>query len=73
MLTNEYEYEVDIQTKTEEAFEKGTQQGMQQGEQKKAVEAAIVAIKEFKASPEDAAEKMNAPLELVLEALKKKA
>ncbi len=32
MLTNEYEYEVDIQTKTEEAFEKG--------EQKKAEETA---------------------------------
>ena len=68
MLTNEYEYEVDIQTKTEEAFEKGSRQGMQQGEQKKAVEAAIVAIKEFKASPEDAAEKNNAQLDLVLAA-----
>ena len=40
MLTNEYEYEVDIQTKTEEAFEKGSRQGMQQGEQKKAEESA---------------------------------
>ena len=43
---------------------------MQQGAQQKAVEAALVAIKDFGASPEVAAEKMGAPLDLVLEALK---
>lgn len=38
----------------------------------KAVEAAIIAVKEFNATPEVAAQKMDAPLELVLEGLKKK-
>lgn len=35
-----------------------------------AVEDALMLIKEFNASPEIAAQKMNAPLNLVLEALK---
>ena len=42
------------------------------GRQEKAVEAAIIAVKEFNATPEVAAQKMDAPLELVLEGLKKK-
>ena len=42
------------------------------GRQEKAVEAAIIAVKEFHATPEVAAQKMDAPLELVLEGLKKK-
>ena len=41
------------------------------GAQQKAVEAAIISVKEFHATPEDAAQKMGAPLELVLEGLKK--
>ena len=44
--------------------------GIIEGAQAKALEAALVAIKEFGASPELAAEKMGAPLDLVLEALK---
>ena len=44
--------------------------GREEGAQEKAVEAALVAIKEFGASPELAAEKMGAPLDKVLEALK---
>ena len=47
--------------------------GIQQGEQKKAVEGALMLIKDYNATPELAAQKMNAPLELVLEGLKKKA
>ena len=43
-------------------------QGIQQGEQKKAVEAALILIKDFNVSPEIAANKMNAPLDLVLKA-----
>ena len=39
----------------------------------KAVEGAIMLIQKYKATPETAAKDMNAPLELVLEALKKKA
>lgn len=46
------------------------QQGVQQGMQQKAIEAAVVAVNAFKVSPQEAAEKMNAPLERVLEALK---
>lgn len=42
----------------------------QQGTQQKAVEDAIILIKDFNAEPELAATKMNAPLEKVLEALK---
>ena len=45
-------------------------QGIQQGEQKKAVEAALILIKDFNVSPEIAAMKMNAPLELVLKEYK---
>lgn len=41
-----------------------------EGEQKKAVEAALFIINKYKATPESAAKDMNAPLELVLEALK---
>ncbi len=51
----------------------GLQQGLLQGEQKKAVEAALMLIKDYNASPEIAAQKMNAPLKLVLEGLKNKA
>ena len=63
MFIGEYDYDLDMQVKAEEARE--------EGKQKKAVEAALLLIKDYKAAPEVAAEKMNAPLELVLEALKK--
>ncbi len=45
-------------------------QGIQQGEQQKAIEGAILLIKEYKETPEVAAQKMNAPLEKVLERVK---
>ena len=61
MFTDEYDYDLDMQVKAEEAFEKGAQQ--------KAVEDALMLIDEYKEKPEIAAQKMNAPLELVLEAL----
>ena len=54
----------------QQGMQQGLEQGMQQGAQQKAIEAALVAIKDFGASPEAAAEKMGAPLDLVLEALK---
>ena len=53
------------------SFRLGKEEGLVEGEQQKAVEAAIIAVKEFNATPEYAAQKMNAPLELVLEGLKK--
>jgi hypothetical protein len=46
-------------------------QGIQQGEEKKAIEAAIMLVQKYNASPEVAAKDMNAPLELVLAGLKK--
>ena len=58
MFFGEYDYDLDMQVKAEEAAER------------KAIEDALVAIKEFGASPELAAEKMGAPLDKVLEALK---
>jgi len=66
MLTDEYDYNLDMQVKAEEAFDKGVQQGAQQ----QAVENALMLIKDYNASPEVAAQKTKAPLELVLERLK---
>ena len=45
--------------------------GKTEGKQEKAVEAAIMLVNEYKETPEIAAQKMKAPLELVLEGLKK--
>ena len=42
-----------------------------EGRREKAIEDAIVLIRDFNVAPEIAAQKMNAPLDLVLEALKK--
>ena len=44
--------------------------GKEAGAQQKAVEAAIMLVHDYNATPEVAAQKMNAPLELVLEGLK---
>ena len=66
MLCAQYSYKMDIAVKKEEAFKEGLAEGTQQ----KAVEDALMLIKEYKEKPEVAAQKMNAPLELVLEALK---
>ena len=71
MFIGEYDYDLDMQVKAEEAREEGLAKGLDEGMQKKAVEDALLLIKDYKAAPEVAAEKMNAPLELVLEALKK--
>ncbi|SFI43646.1 hypothetical protein SAMN04487775_101365 [Treponema bryantii] len=59
MLSAKYNYKMDIAVKKEEAFKDGQEQ--------KAIEAALILIKEFNIKPELAAEKMNAPLEKVLE------
>ena len=58
MLCAKYDYKTDIAVKQEEAREE------------KAIENALVLIKDFNASPELAAEKMGAPLDKVQEALK---
>lgn len=62
MLCAKYDYKMDIAVKKEEAF--------QEGQKTKAVEGAILLVKDYNVTPEVAAEKMNAPLELVLEGLK---
>ena len=58
-LCAKYSYKDDIAVKQKEAFEDGQQQ--------KAVEAAMLLINEYNETPEVAAQKMNAPLEKVLE------
>ena len=61
MLCAKYSYKDDIAVKKQEAFEEGQQQ--------KAIEDAVTLIKKYNATPENAAKDMNAPLELVLNAL----
>jgi len=63
MFTDEYDYELDMQVKAEEAYEKGAQNGAQQ----KAVEAAINLLKMNKLSPEEIAQVQGLTLEQVLE------
>ena len=67
MFIGEYDYDLDMQVKAEEAREKGLAEGREEGQQQKAIEAAIMLIKEYKETPEIAAKKMNAPLDKVLE------
>ena len=56
-------------------FESGKEAGLaidkEAGAEQKAVEAAVMLVHDYNASPEVAAQKMKAPLELVLEALEK--
>ena len=59
MFLDPYDYELDLEVQKEEAFEDGAN--------KKAIEDAIILIKDFNVSPEIAAQKMNAPLDKVLE------
>lgn len=66
-----YIAECDANTNLYYAHQKGFDEGLSAGTQQKAVEAAIISVKEFHAIPEDAAKKMGAPLELVLEGLQK--
>ena len=59
MFTDEYDYELDMQVKAEEAFDKGAQQ--------KAIEGAINLLKMNILSPEQIAQAQDLPLEKVLE------
>ena len=43
--------------------------GKKQGTEEKAIEDAVIAVKEFNIDPKLAAEKMNAPLDKVMEKL----
>ena len=53
--------------------EDAIEEGRALGAQAKAVEAAFTLVHDYNVSPEVAAEKMGAPLEMVLEALKENA
>ena len=63
MLCAKYSYKDDIAVKKQEAFEDGQMQ--------KAIEDAVTLVQKYKTTPEIAAKDMHAPLELVLEELKK--
>ena len=52
-----------------EGLRQGLSQGLAQGASKAKIEAAVIAVKDFNITPQIAAEKMNAPLDKVLEAL----
>ena len=54
----------------QEGLALGRQEGRQEGTHEKAIEDALIAIKSFNVTPQVAAEKMNAPLDKVLEQLK---
>ena len=54
---------------TRAAKREGLRQRLAQGAQQKAVEAAVIAVKDFNITPQIAAEKMNAPLDKVLKGL----
>ncbi|MCR5612995.1 hypothetical protein [Treponema sp.] len=55
----------------EETFRNFFEDGVEQGMQAKAIEAAAIAVKNFNVTPQLAAQKMNAPLDKVLELLEK--
>ncbi len=50
--------------------EDGYEDGIADGAQKKAIEAAVILINDFNIAPEVAAEKLGAPLDKVMDALK---
>ena len=72
----EFDVESAIKTWREDGYEDGRIDGIAEGKtagkQEKAVEDAVTLITDFNAEPKLAAEKMNAPLEKVLGALKQK-
>ena len=70
MFVGEYDYDLDMQVKYEEAYEKAYEEAFDEASHKKAIEAAIIAVKNFNVTPEVAAKKMDAPLEQVLAGLK---
>ncbi|HBB14830.1 MAG TPA: hypothetical protein DCZ76_11255, partial [Treponema sp.] len=59
-------WEMDIRR---EALAEGVEMGRAQGAEERSVENAVIAVKEFNIEPKLAAEKMNAPLEKVMERL----
>ena len=65
------EWEREMAIKFREGKAEGIAEGKAEGELLKAVEAAVLLVKKYKASPETAASDVGAPLDKVLEALEK--
>ena len=65
-----YKYREGHQDGLAEGRAEGKKAGILEGSQQKAIEAALILVKEFNIEPEIAAKKMNAPLEKVLQLLK---
>lgn len=53
------------------SLEYAEEQGLENGKQQKAIEDAVLLVKKYNTSPEEAAKDMNAPLDKVLEMLSK--
>ena len=70
MCLTEYDEEATMRAFRKEGFEDGRLAGLAEGKEEKAVEAAVMLITDYNVEPKVAAEKMNAPLDSVLEALK---
>ncbi|MEE3314802.1 MAG: hypothetical protein VZR56_11680 [Treponema sp.] len=58
---------MDLEIEKKYAFREGEKKGKLEGAQQKAIEDAIILIKDFDIAPEIAAQKLNAPLEKVIE------
>ena len=61
MLCAKYDYKTDIAVQREEAFE--------EGQEKKAIEAALILIKKYNVTPEEASKEFGAPLDKLITAL----
>ena len=57
-----------VETLERYAYENGLEHGLAEGQQQKAIEDALMLIKEYNETPEVAAQKMKAPLDKVIEA-----
>ena len=68
MLMNLHDYDI-LRKGREEGHVAGLAEGREEGAQQKAVEAAVMLVKKYSATPETAAQDTGAPLDKVLEAL----
>ncbi|MCR5613751.1 hypothetical protein [Treponema sp.] len=68
MLMNLHDYDI-LRKGREEGHVAGLVEGREEGAQHKAVEAAVMLVKKYSATPETAAQDTGAPLDKVLEAL----
>ena len=69
LMLAEFDQEIYEKTVREEGRKEGREEGFSEGAQQKAIEAAIVLVKDFNATPELASEKIGVPLDKLLAAL----